>query len=259
MKIKELVDMLGISRANIRFYEQEGLLNPERKENQYRDYNGDDIERLKKIIVLRKLGISISDIKAILDKKIQLMDLMENHIQELKLKIEELNGAVVICEEIEKKSESIDEMDSTYYLGLIQGKEQNGLSFSDILNDWVNFEKDHFFKMWKYVFFFNLEKIKNKHSIKTFIIILFIICVLRGLSYHYLWKSGSFWMGFFYPFIVFAGVTLLVLPIFLLNIKFPKLAQIISAVLLILSSIILIGIFLLVIVLSLNHWLHFWF
>ncbi len=73
MEIKDLVDNLGIPRANIRFYEKEGLLNPQRKENQYRDYSEEDIDRLKKIIILRKLGITISEIKAILDKRYRFM------------------------------------------------------------------------------------------------------------------------------------------------------------------------------------------
>ena len=51
MKIHELENELNISRANIRFYEKEGLLTPARKENGYRDYSDDDIAVLKKIIV----------------------------------------------------------------------------------------------------------------------------------------------------------------------------------------------------------------
>ena len=39
MKINELGKMLNISCANIRFYEKEGLLNPERKDNVYREYD----------------------------------------------------------------------------------------------------------------------------------------------------------------------------------------------------------------------------
>ena len=37
MTIKELEERLDLSRASIRYYEQEGLLSPERRENGYRD------------------------------------------------------------------------------------------------------------------------------------------------------------------------------------------------------------------------------
>ena len=67
MKINELEKELNISRANIRFYEKEGLLNPTRKENGYREYSEKDIAVLKKIIIYRKLGISIQDIRGIFD------------------------------------------------------------------------------------------------------------------------------------------------------------------------------------------------
>ena len=53
MKINELEKELNISRANIRFYEKEGLLNPIRKDNGYRDYKDEDISRLKLIIIFR--------------------------------------------------------------------------------------------------------------------------------------------------------------------------------------------------------------
>ena len=48
MTVKELEEMLGISRANIRYYEKEGLLSPNRKENQYRDYSAQDVATLQK-------------------------------------------------------------------------------------------------------------------------------------------------------------------------------------------------------------------
>ena len=63
MKINEAEELLGISKANIRFYEKEGLLTPRRGENRYRDYSEEDLDRLREIVILRKLGISVQDIK----------------------------------------------------------------------------------------------------------------------------------------------------------------------------------------------------
>ena len=37
MTIREIEERSGMTRANIRFYEQEGLLSPVRRENGYRD------------------------------------------------------------------------------------------------------------------------------------------------------------------------------------------------------------------------------
>ena len=44
MNIGQLETALGMTRANIRFYEKEGLLSPARSENGYRDYTGSDLD-----------------------------------------------------------------------------------------------------------------------------------------------------------------------------------------------------------------------
>jgi DNA-binding transcriptional MerR regulator len=70
MKIKELEELLSISRSNIRFYEKQGLFSPQRKENNYRDYGPEDIAALKEIIVYRKLGFTIEEIAQIQNKEL---------------------------------------------------------------------------------------------------------------------------------------------------------------------------------------------
>lgn len=49
MKIKQVEELVGITRKNIRFYEEQGLLNVERAENGYREYHTADIARLQEI------------------------------------------------------------------------------------------------------------------------------------------------------------------------------------------------------------------
>ena len=48
MTIKEVETLTGITKANIRFYEKEGLLAPGRSSNNYREYSEDDVEHLRK-------------------------------------------------------------------------------------------------------------------------------------------------------------------------------------------------------------------
>lgn len=67
MTIKEVEQILGIPRATVRFYEREGLIDPQREENGYRDYSQTDVIRLKKIVILRKIGLSVNDILDIFD------------------------------------------------------------------------------------------------------------------------------------------------------------------------------------------------
>ena len=80
MTIKELEQTLQIPRATIRFYEKEGLINPERKGNSYREYSNGDIAILKKTIILRKLGFSVSDIKEFLNNEVDFQEILEKNI-----------------------------------------------------------------------------------------------------------------------------------------------------------------------------------
>ena len=51
MNIRQIEEQLGIPRANVRYYEKEGLLHPQRGENNYRNYSEEDVETLKKIVL----------------------------------------------------------------------------------------------------------------------------------------------------------------------------------------------------------------
>ena len=63
MTIKELERRTGLPRTSIRFYEQEGLLTPERRENNYRDYSEDNVRTLEKIKLLRRLSLDLDAIR----------------------------------------------------------------------------------------------------------------------------------------------------------------------------------------------------
>lgn len=63
MTIKEVEELTGLTRSNIRFYEKEGLFIPSRNANGYREYSQDNVEEIKKIAYLRTLGLSYTCIK----------------------------------------------------------------------------------------------------------------------------------------------------------------------------------------------------
>ena len=65
MTVKEIEERLDISRANIRFYETEGLIHPSRKPNGYRDYSEEDIRTLELIRLLRALHVGLGEIRAL--------------------------------------------------------------------------------------------------------------------------------------------------------------------------------------------------
>ncbi len=67
MKINEISKLVGITPKNIRFYEEQKLVEVIRNDiNGYRQYTEDHIVKLKKIKLFRMLGLSVKDIKNIL-------------------------------------------------------------------------------------------------------------------------------------------------------------------------------------------------
>lgn len=67
MQIKELSEKTGVSEKTIRFYEEVGVLPaPRRRENGYRVYRDDDVERVRFVAGLRRLDFSLDDISEIL-------------------------------------------------------------------------------------------------------------------------------------------------------------------------------------------------
>ena len=66
MHIKDVEQRTGLSRANIRYYEQEGLVHPVRARNGYRDYSQEDLDTLLRVRLLRRLDVPIEEIRALL-------------------------------------------------------------------------------------------------------------------------------------------------------------------------------------------------
>lgn len=83
MKIKEAELLTGLSAKTIRFYESEGLIFVKRNLNGYRQYSEGTINELKKIKILRKLDISISQIKNFGENKVLLYDILKNRLKDL--------------------------------------------------------------------------------------------------------------------------------------------------------------------------------
>lgn len=100
MNIKAAEELSGVSRQNIRFYEREGLLNPDRNsENGYREYQQKHIETLKMIRAMRMLDMPLDQIKLVLEGSISPAKAAKEQRQKLKAQQEQLSAAIRFCEE----------------------------------------------------------------------------------------------------------------------------------------------------------------
>lgn len=141
MTIKEIEKELNIPRATVRFYEKEGLLEPSREENGYRDYSSEDVERIKKIVIFRKIGLSVSDIEDLLDGAAELPGVLDENIANLEKQMEELKGAISISKKLKEEAVTMSSFETDDYWNLLGEEEKKGNRFFDVAKDIARVEK----------------------------------------------------------------------------------------------------------------------
>lgn len=132
MKINEVEALVGITKKNIRFYEAEGLLMPQRnRENGYRSYSDEDVAVLRQIKLLRKLGLPLSEIRAIQQGSITLDDGLRRHLVVLDRQKENLEQASCLCQRLNQASVPLAQLDGAFWLAEMEQIEKGGTAFMD--------------------------------------------------------------------------------------------------------------------------------
>lgn len=117
MNAKQAEQYTGISRRNLRFYEQQGLIHPARNPaNDYRDYSQQDIDTLKFIRALRMLDTPLEDIAACLQGKTTVADLAAAQEARLQQRRKELDLSIAFC----RKLQGAATVDAAFVDGLLQ-------------------------------------------------------------------------------------------------------------------------------------------
>lgn len=106
MNIKQVEELTGVSKQNIRFYEREGLISPERNpQNDYREYTDADVEIIKKIRIMRMFDISLEQIFKVVHHTLTLENVLKEQKDILEKRSEDLSEAIQMCEELSKLPE----------------------------------------------------------------------------------------------------------------------------------------------------------
>lgn len=66
MLINAVCKECSVTKKAVEYYIEQGLVSPTVQENGYRDFSEEDIRRLKKVSILRNLGLSVTDIQDVL-------------------------------------------------------------------------------------------------------------------------------------------------------------------------------------------------
>ena len=130
MKINEVEALVGITKKNIRFYEGEGLLTPRRNsENGYRDYGEAEVETLRRIKLLRKLGLPLEEIRQMLSGTHTVGDGMRRHLVTLEREKKNLEESMALCRRLKDREEPLAALDAQALLTEMEALEHQGATF----------------------------------------------------------------------------------------------------------------------------------
>ncbi len=132
MKIRQVEELVGITKKNIRFYEDQGLLKIERAENGYREYHEKDIRRLKEIKLFRKLDFSLEDIRAMFFGQNTLQYCLHKQLDGLEKQKELLEKREFICQSMLDEHLMYDALILDEWLDKMECMEKEGKVFMDI-------------------------------------------------------------------------------------------------------------------------------
>lgn len=142
MKIYQVEELVGITKKNIRFYEDKGLLNPDRNpQNDYREYSLEDVRLLEKIKLLRKLSVPIEEINLLENAKLSMTQCMNQQIERLEKEQKNVQVMKEFCERLKEEAVDINSLNAQSYLKEMDKMEQEGTKFRDIEKQDINKKK----------------------------------------------------------------------------------------------------------------------
>lgn len=131
MKINEVEAQVGITKKNIRFYEEQGLLSPRRNsENGYRDYGEAEVSILRQIKLMRKLGVPLEEIRR-MQAGGTVADGMRRHLVTLERDRRSLEQSIQLCQSLKDREERLETLDASVLLEEMERLEQTGTTFQD--------------------------------------------------------------------------------------------------------------------------------
>ncbi len=118
MNIGDAADQSGLPTKTIRYYEEIGLITPDRSGNGYRDFSDTHIHKLKFLSRSRNLGFSIEDCRVLLslyeDKHRasgEVRSVAQEHLSAIETKIAELQSMHATLSELVQKCHGDDRPD----------------------------------------------------------------------------------------------------------------------------------------------------
>ncbi|UFT99062.1 MerR family transcriptional regulator [Radiobacillus kanasensis] len=135
--IGEFSEKTGISIRTLHYYDEIGLLQPEKHPTSgHRIYNHPDLLTIQKIVSLKFLGYTLDNISKMLDESsftVDLVDTLSLHLQALEEEKERINQSITTVRRVAKLLKEEGEVDSNILFTLIHGMQTEHLQ-----NEWLD-------------------------------------------------------------------------------------------------------------------------
>lgn len=131
LQAKEVYEMLKLNKDRIKYFKKQGIF---KSEYPGAGYSERDVARLKKIVVLTKMGLTCGDIKKIDDGKISFQSCIEQRRTKMEAEIKQLKGSLNLSAELLTANVQYDSLPSDYYLKEIKKRENEGEEFVEFDN-----------------------------------------------------------------------------------------------------------------------------
>ena len=114
MLINEVAKQCGITKKAIQYYVEQHMVNPNVLENGYKDFAAQDVEIIKRIVLYRRLGLSIPEIKKVLEQNDNVKSIL--YQRTLDMEKEKIRHSILKKiaegESVEELSDEINEINS---------------------------------------------------------------------------------------------------------------------------------------------------
>lgn len=131
MTIKDVERQTGITKANIRFYEAQGLIQPGRTDSGYRSYCPEDVEELKRVRLLRLLDVPMEQVKALQQGKASLDGVLAGQLVRIQEEKKRLSDVTQVIRQIRQNGENYQSLEPEPYLERLKGRETQDALISD--------------------------------------------------------------------------------------------------------------------------------
>lgn len=100
-KIKEVMELSGLSRRTLQYYDDTRLMDNRRTAENYRLYGDEDLQRLWEIILYKEMGFKLDEIRKLLNlDEHDMSDLLKKRAASIEQEIEELQRMLVFIEKV---------------------------------------------------------------------------------------------------------------------------------------------------------------